>query len=45
MEILSIVFVIVVMVSIVNLYYLHKKTNEHLQRIEELLMKIIEKQE
>lgn len=25
MEILSIVFVIVVMVSIVNLYYLHKK--------------------
>jgi|GEM_PF-2990973 len=45
MEILAIVFVIVVMVSIVNLYYLHKKTNEHLQRIEELLIKLVEKKE
>ncbi|WP_255413028.1 MULTISPECIES: hypothetical protein [unclassified Brevibacillus] len=39
------VFGIVVMISIVNLYYLLKQTNRHLQRIEDLLTKLIDKKD
>ncbi|GED30928.1 hypothetical protein [Brevibacillus centrosporus] len=38
-------FAIIVIVSVINIYYLLKKTNQHLQRIEELLSQMIEKKE
>ncbi|WP_289140071.1 hypothetical protein [uncultured Brevibacillus sp.] len=42
---MELVFAIVVMISIVNLYYLLKQTNQHLQRIEDLLTQLIDKKD
>ncbi|WP_409175531.1 hypothetical protein [Brevibacillus fortis] len=42
---MELVFGFVVMISIVNLYYLLKQTNQHLQRIEDLLTKLIDKED
>lgn len=40
-----ILFGIVVMIALVNLYYLLKQTNQHLQRIEDLLTRLIDKKD
>ncbi len=42
---MELIFGFVVMISLVNLYYMLKQTNQHLQRIEDLLTKLIDKKD